>query len=275
MKKLLFMTALAVGVVFSSCEDQTDPLDLTTLLDAESEASLEASYDDVDEIVDAGMDVLNYTPSDRLVWYEIIECAEVTKDTASRTVTIDYGDGCYAAGRTLKGKVIIEYSNQRFVPGATRKATLVDFYVDDTKVEGVRTLTNTSESTEANPQFTVTLEGGKVTFADATFATRTATKTRTWVRAANPLNDQWVVTGSASGLRRDGTSYAMEITEQLVHKRSCRRDVWIPAQGIKEVSWEGNTAVMDYGDGTCDNVVTITINGGEPFDKEIYPRGRK
>lgn len=276
MKKLLFIPAILFGVFFTSCDDSENvPTDLVTDLDAETDASLEANYEDVDQIIDAGIETLGEGAGDRIYRSEIIECATVTKDTATKTVTIDYGEGCDANGRNIRGMVVIEYSDRRFVPGAYRKATLVDFYVDNAKVEGVRTLTNTSGSSEDFPEFTIELEGGKVTFADSTFATRSSNRTRTWVRASNPLNDEWQVTGTASGTRRDGITYTTEVTETLVHKRTCRPGVGIPVEGVKVITWDGNTAIIDYGDGSCDNVVTITINDGEPFDKVIRPRGRR
>jgi hypothetical protein len=103
----------------------------------------------------------------------------------------------------------------------------------------------------------------KVTYPDGTFALRTANRVRTWNRTLNPLEDSWTVTGSSSGTNRKGKTYAMTITKALVYKRSCAitNKVFIPVEGTKELTVDTKKVTIDYGTGTCDNTVTVTING--------------
>jgi hypothetical protein len=51
----------------------------------------------------------------------------------------------------------------------------------------------------------------------------------------------------------------MKILETLVYKRGCP----IAVSGIKEFTdvSSGKAITVDYGDGTCDRVITITANG--------------
>ena len=275
MKKLFILTVLS-AFILSSCSDDDSSLDTDILeqLDVDSEAALESNFEDVDVVVEAGMLELDAGRAERDI---LLECATVEKDEENKTITITYpAEGCVGPrGRVRKGTIIIEYNERRLIPGAFRRVTLVDFFIDDVQVEGTRTLTNTSEELSDRPEFTVELVGGKLTFADETFATRDANHVRTWVRANNPLEDETEVTGEASGLRRDGVSYSIEIIERLIYKRACRLEgVFIPVQGIKQITSGDNVAIIDFGDGTCDNLVTITVNGGEPVTKEINHRGR-
>ena len=64
----------------------------------------------------------------------------------------------------------------------------------------------------------------------------------------------------------------MEITKPLVFKRECSssRKFSIAVEGTKELTIDGKLIVIDYGDGTCDNKVTITING---TSKEVEVSG--
>jgi len=90
--------------------------------------------------------------------------------------------------------------------------------------------------------------------------------------ATNPANDQWIVTGTAAGVNRNGRVYEMEITKPMVYKRECALSdrVFIAVEGTKELIVDGKKITIDYGSGACDRLVTITINGES---KEVRVRG--
>lgn len=276
MKKLLFIPAFVIAGFFTSCSDESEvSTDLVELVDLDSEAALESNYEDVDVIVSAGMESLEVGA--RMGDDEVLNCATREHDEVNKTLVIDYGDGCEGPkGRVRAGKIIITYTDRRLVPGAFRQITFENFSIDGVLVEGTRRIENISESIDEAPKFQVTLTGGKMTFDDGTTATRETDHTRTWVRGENPLSDETWIEGVASGSRRDGVSYSIQITERLVYKRGCRVErVFIPVAGVKEITAGENVAVIDFGDGSCDNEVTVSINGGEPTVKIITPKGRK
>lgn len=276
MKKLLLIPVIGMMVLISSCsEDGETGTDLVQEFDLESEATIEANYEDVDDIVDAGVE--SQDPNGRIAEDEILDGATITHDRDNSIITIDYGTGVEGpGGRIRKGQVIITYDGLRWEPGSFREVTFEDFSIDDVQVEGIRRLENTAESTDDNPEFTVTLQGGKLTFTDSTTATREVNKVRSWDRAANPINDEVGVTGSASGSRRDGVTYSVEILERIVYKRDCRRArIFVPVAGVKQITSGENVAVIDYGDGECDNIATVSINGEEPTEFTLSLRGRR
>ena len=275
MKKLMLIPVIGMMVLFSSCsEDGETTTDLVQEFDLEAEATIEANYEDVDDIVNAGVE--SQDPNGRVVEDELLDGATVTHDRANNIITVDYGEGVEGpGGRIRKGKVIITYNGLRWEPGSFRQVTFENFSIDDVQIEGVRRLENTAESTDDNPEFTVTLQGGMLTFTDSTTASREVNKVRSWLRAANPLNDEVSVTGSANGSRRDGVNYSVEILERIVYKRDCRRArIFVPVAGVKQITSGDNVAVIDYGDGECDNIATVTINGGEPTEITLTLRGR-
>jgi hypothetical protein len=52
------------------------------------------------------------------------------------------------------------------------------------------------------------------------------------------------------------------ITTPLLVKMSCiNQNKPLLVQGIITFTRNGNTATLDYGDGTCDNLAVFTING--------------
>lgn len=199
-------------------------------------------------------------------------CAVVThtKDPNSSsvqpmgTITIDFGTGCAdKRGNTRKGMIIITYSGRRFMPGSSIITTFKDYFRNDVQVEGTHTITNIAPTLLDYPKFQIVITGGKLTFPDGRTATREQNLTREWQRGPSPLTDKWVVDGKASGTNRNGKNYTMEITKSLVYSTACRYSdkVFIPVAGVKHLVVDSKDITIDFGDGTCDNKVTITING--------------
>lgn len=276
MKKLLVAPVIALVFLMSSCveENETSEVLMDTTFDLQTEETADANFEDVDDIVDAGVSL--QSPTARVERNRVLDGATITHDTVNNIVTVDYGDGIAGpGGRIRSGKIIISYSDLRWVPGAFREVTFEDFALDSVQIEGVRRLENTSATSESAPQYTITLTGGKLTFTDGTTITREVNKVRTWNRQSNPLDDTITLTGTASGSKRDGTTYNVEILEAITFKRGCLSNrVFIPVSGSKLITSGADTALLDYGDGTCDNLATLSINGGFAFEFEINIRGK-
>lgn len=207
----------------------------------------------------------------------------ITLDPASTsehpvgTIVIDFGSGCTdPAGNGRKGKIVINFSGRRFQPGSTVVTTFDGYSVNDIALSGTRTLTNISTSTEDAPVFQIELDNGQATWPDGTVATREHCFVRTWQRGTVPANDQLLVTQcpgedlAATGVNRRGRSYAMKIVETLVYRRGCP----IAVSGVKEFTdlTTGKVITVDYGDGTCDRIITITIDG-QSRSFEVNRRG--
>lgn len=188
-----------------------------------------------------------------------------TQATPHGYITIDFGTGCTDLhGNTRKGKIKVEFQGRRFLIGSKIITTFDGYHINGIKIEGTRTVTNITGSTEDSPKFSVVLEDGKATWPDGSTATREMNITKTWVRGANPLQDELRVEGSASGSNRNTQVYQVEITEPLIYKRECAilSRVFMAVEGVKVfTAANGSTITIDYGSGTCDRVVTVTING--------------
>jgi len=176
------------------------------------------------------------------------------------TITIDFGTGCADAhGKTRKGMIVIHYSGKRFSPGSTITVTVQNFYKNDAHVEGTLTLTGLLPSTPDNTKFQV-VTSGKLIFPDGRQATREQSTTH---ELFPDPKDLWIVTGHSSGTNKNGKSYTMKITSELVYSKTCELNskVFIPVKGIKTLTVDHKEIIIDYGDGSCDNTVTITVNG--------------
>ena len=64
--------------------------------------------------------------------------------------------------------------------------------------------------------------------------------------------------GSAQGTNFEGENFSMTITTPLIKSAGC----FFITQGVQEISPAGkSTRVIDYGDGTCDDIATVTVDG--------------
>lgn len=273
MYSLLGKSILGLGIIAllftTSCQQNAEePTDLNQAA-IEADAVAEADFDEVDEISESAMGYSDGSIGGRVAGDVIDEraaCATITHDLLAKTITIDFGDGCTGPyGVTRSGIIFITYTGPRFIPGSKWTITFQNFYIDGRHIEGTRTVENVTASLDDNPTLHILLEGGKVTWPDETFATREVNRYRVWVRAANPLNDEiHVLEGSvANGTNREGISYSNTVLSDLIFKRACRdsNPARVPVQGTKEIVIDGKSYLVDFGDGTCDSIITITSEG--------------
>lgn len=282
------MLVLATSMFLASCNSGNDQMGLTET----QVANAEVAFSNADEATDLGNTVVNGADvSGQLSgarvddgdghhlfgfrdWDDRLKCATVTivRDTASTkewpigTITISFDSAtCSNKGVVRSGEIIIHFSGHRYSPGATRSITFNKYIRNKHEIEGTYTIKNVSISDTSNLKFQVTLVGGKVTFPDGTTITREQDITHEWIRSSNPINDKWLrlTGGTAHGTGRKGHSYSMEILKDLVITRACEvnNDVEIPVSGEKKVTTDSKEFTLDYGDGTCDNIVTVTVNG--------------
>jgi len=205
-----------------------------------------------------------------------LKCAVVTltftgtRDNPSGKITITFDPTC-SDKRDVKrsGTIVINFSGKRWMIGSYFSIHS-NFFRNDVHVEGVDSvLTKLDQSTTLGYlQFESILTGGKVTFGDGKTITREHDITREWFRANLPVNDEWhtLKGGTATGTCKNGNTFQMQITKDLVQKNSCIADkVFIPVSGTKVVTVTSSTGTkeydIDYGDGTCDNSITVTVNG--------------
>jgi hypothetical protein len=289
------LATLMVAVLFflASCEDKVD-FNANDTQSVQNETAVDGYFEDTDDIaltvVSSDQGTLDGAriEAGRLISKSLLDlrfacttttvtidfAADNTFQVPHGTITIDFGsDGCTdAKGNIRKGKVMIEFKGRRFLPNSTITTTTDGYSINGVQLEGTRVVTNVSGSTEAAPKFSVVLTNGKATWPDKSTATRDVNRVREWIRATNPMNDQWSVTGTASGTNRNGKEYEMTITSELVYKRECAisAKVFMAVQGTKELTVNGRKITIDYGTGDCDRMVTITADGQS---KQIEVKG--
>lgn len=275
-KTSAFATMAALGVLLS-CQETEEIANTPEAIYAIEETTTDGFFQDADDLSNlvmantsqAGGRVTTTNPNDgRFCDNAEITVAPVQGSTLEwpmGNIVIDFGAGCTdALGNVRKGKIKIYFEGKRFLPESFIEVTFEGYSINGVSLTGTRTLTNISGSSEESPKFQIELVGGSATWPDGTNATREHCFIREWVRAENPINDQLLVSQcdqlvAASGKNRRGINYEMVIETQLVYKRGCP----IALSGVKVFTnvATGQEMTIDYGDGSCDRMVTITVNG--------------
>ena len=278
-KAATLVAVMSLGIVFSCQEDET-PYETETAYVAE-ESVTDYYYEDADDMagtavasesgtaggkLSSGAGVLAVN-DDRLCAQVLLAFdAAATLEHPIGTLTIDFGTGCDdPRGNRRSGKIFVRFNGRRFLPGSTIVITFENYVINGIKLSGKRTLTNITGSNEESPKFQIELEDGVAVWPDGTEATREHCFTRTWDRGVllNQSDDVLIVSQcadadvAATGINRRGVSYSMVIESDLIYKRGCP----IAVQGVKIFRANGKEVIVDYGDGECDNVITITIEG--------------
>jgi hypothetical protein len=267
---LLLMGALTfVSCKKESSVNNTQEEITATLNAAENDAEAEAEFNDVYDNVTAtnGGDELGLVDGAGIFGREdsVGRCFTVTvvpqtPGVFPKTVTIDFGTGCLGRdGKLRSGKIITVFTGRLSQPGNSATTTFDNYMVNGVKIEGTHVITNTSTSN--NRSFTVKVSGAKITKQNGKWIKWESFKTFLQTEGNGTprfhLDDVIVITGYKSGENSEGNTWSATILEQLVKKGNCR---WI-VSGIVSLARNGNTAVLDYGNGDCDNKATITANG--------------
>ena len=181
-----------------------------------------------------------------------------TLDGFPVTLYLNYGTGCTGPdGKVRKGIVACTFRQSWDNPTDTVDISLLNYYVNGIHYEGNIQVIKTPNS------YTQKVTNGRCT--KSTWEILWASnRTSTWVSGQNtpsdPNDDVFEFTGDANGTNREGKTFDVLITSPIVRSKSC---TWI-TKGTMVLTPEGKSErEVDFGDGTCDNKATLTINGNK------------
>ena len=273
MKTKFLLLGAFVSLLFFSCTTTDETVTDTTPVskdDATLTAKIDATVEDVTAIAeDQFSEQKSNTAKSSIARISILpECATITTIVANNTWTrtIDFGTaGCTLRnGNVVKGKIIISGSTDFAVSAYTIYYSFEGFYHNGNLVEGDKFVTLSFKSTvlqsevhpvlDHNIDLTVTFPDGRKYDVDGT---RTTEMTEGY-DTLDDLNDNvFLVTGNATVTRRNGAVVTHTIIDPLRFEMGC--DYAFPVSGKTTITKNNTTATIDFGDGTCDKKVTVTI----------------
>lgn len=259
-----FAFIAAAVLLFSACDSDNDPVAETDLSIVNDDVEMNQTFEDLDFMTlsvleSSGVGARTLATSND----DLCSSAIVTTDAPAKKIIVDFGAGCTSSnGVVRKGKILLAYSGNILFPGATVISTFEGYEVNGLKLEGIRTLTNTAINLATSPiTLGVKIQNGKVTWPDNKFVTFVSDQVRS-VKLGTQ-NYEIKVTGTASGISREGLEYSSLTTTPLIITQTCvQSGVYIPTTGVLQFSNKGIQISIDYGTGTCDKIVTLTYPGG-------------
>jgi len=194
----------------------------------------------------------------------VLNCPNVTVSQGfPKTILIDFGAGCTSNnGVTRSGKLHITLSDSLRKSGSVAVMTFDNYHVSGFKKEGTITWTNTSQGGIKSWERVcvdgkVTAPGGKQWSHSGT---QNVVQTAGSSTPFNLLDDVFSITGSHTVTNPAGKTRTCEITEALEKKVVCDNI----DMGKLKIQGPNHYAVIDFGDGTCDRIATITVDGKTP-----------
>lgn len=274
-KFLLIGTCIALSL-FTSCNSDENTNDGTSKIITNDEiianSKIDASIEDVTNIAEDQFNSqvnINSKPSGNVKHF-LPECAVITTVLTNNTFTktVDFGvDGCTLDnGNIVKGKMVISFSNDFSASTQTISYTFEGFYHNGKLLQGSKSIVRTVKSTdllaEAHPVLTAAIDL-TITFDDGSIYSRKGSLVKemtsgydTWF---NWEDNVFVVTGSGTTTLPNGDTFSAEITTPLEFIASCRKS--FPVKGVVEITKNSALATIDFGDGDCDTLASVTKDG--------------
>lgn len=185
--------------------------------------------------------------------------------------------GCMGPdGRVRRGQIKTTYTNRLIVPGAESITTFLNYSIDSVNVGGTYKVKNMVEPIQItifppqyNHKWLISVVGGRLGYPNGNVVEWNSTKTIEQVEGSHtlPIQDNvFKIIGSSNGasIRNSvSTWWNSETIEPLFKRTTCR---WIVKGKIRTVRrnlsntspWVG---ILDFGNGTCDNIATLNVNG--------------
>jgi hypothetical protein len=285
MKKMILSLTVIALIFMASCTKE-DENSLTSeeegiiVNDAEVESAYESANFETDYLTGTSESITQISGSDKAFgfWsrylYEIGPeiTVEPIGDVFPKTITIDYGDGIELVnGRIISGIVSIVVSAPPRTLGATREISFDAFYIDSVNIDG-NILKTCTDTTLTQMEFTA-VSDLVFTFTDETYITRHAERVTLVEGFDTPYDysdDVITISGFADSESSEGYTFSRVITSPLIKPATCR----FITQGTASF-YKNNElfAGIDYGDGTCDDIATIT-KGNETIQITLGKRRR-
>ncbi len=278
-KVLLAFTAIALTAW--SCQKSDPKEDLGPDQNGTVQAvDLASSIDEVDGILDENLfyasNFLDFNSTtgkggdDRSGFFT--SCVTFTKETVEghTTITIGFEPNCTDRnGNALSGTATLSWSKTD--TSGERSVTFSDFTVNGYVVNGSKTFSFTHANANGNREMSSAVDISVLT--DAGSMTKVGSKLieiTTGGDTDSCLDDEVTTTGSFTYTAADGMVMSMTIDPALVKPAECK----FIASGVKTYAIDGAVSTLDYGDGTCDEVATLTEADGTITEIALR-KGRK
>jgi hypothetical protein len=273
MKKMILI-GLSLLFTMNSCKkEESNVIDNSTISSKDNGAA-ENLFADIKKVVEEAADDEGQSGKNGV--YSFGACATVSITPAwgdtiwPKVMEIDFGStncaGAYGINR--RGKLVVTLTGKYRNVGSVLTVHPQNYFINDVKVEGTKTITNNGYNVSSNLVYIVNVTNAVITYTDNTTLTWNSTRTNEWIEGDSTTlfthglsgicDDIYLITGAANGVNRNGLAYTVTIITPLRKEVCCR---WVVSGSLDIIPQGFATRTVDFGLGTCDNQATVTING--------------
>ncbi|MCZ6595078.1 MAG: hypothetical protein O6943_09215 [Bacteroidetes bacterium] len=260
-------TATIIGILmlFISCS-KDDSTSVTEESNAELTVEQTRLNEETDEATDAVFNLIEiaYAENEEMAGRNsslFTDCVTITisSENGVTFVTLDFGFGCQLHnGAVVSGKIHLTYGP---VVAGTVTITYVfeEFTYNNKGIEGGGTIYRERNNANGNPQSTAN-KAIEISFPDGLVATVTGTRVAEWIEGVGSgtwMDNVFLITGDREINFSSGFTHYAIVTEALRREATCHYFV----SGVIEITRNGTSGSLDFGDGTCDNIAILTVNG--------------
>jgi hypothetical protein len=196
-------------------------------------------------------------------------CATYTVDSVGttswpKTLTINYGTvNCACAdGNLRRGKIIASFSGRYRDSLTVITISTINYYHNNSLVQaGTHTITNNGHNAADNLSYTIYVQNASIASPNGNI-TWNSSRTREWIAGdstiTDPMDDVYSIVGTANGTSSNGNGFNVVVYNPLIVAMNCP---YIKGGALSLSPFNLSTRYVDFGSGTCDNTVIITING--------------
>jgi len=193
---------------------------------------------------------------------EFLDCGTLYTEImqSGRKVIRDFEKNCTTKqGFLVSGKIISVITVDPVNFTANIRHTFEDFYLEGNKIEGTLEVMKLFVNAYGNPQANKTFDLS-IYKKDGTVVSMKGKQEREWIEGLatrDHADDVFLINGSYAITDQKGGVYTHRTKEPLRRELSCKHIV----KGTVEFVKESRTIVLDFGNGECDALATIEING--------------
>lgn len=256
---IILITMIAILGCNEDKEENNQNVDISLTKD---NANAEVIINNITNIADLAYDEAGKFFKDG---FPYSQCATLTFDNTSTPprIIVDFGeDNCLCVDlRYRRGIIYVEYTGSYLDQGSMRHIYTENYYVNNNEVILDKSVTTEGLNNAGNYYFSIS-ENCTINWEEGGSLIWESEREREWLEGSDtPLNiidDVYLISGTATGSRPDGQTYTQVITNPLRIEVSCSNIV----SGTIEITPEGEPVrILDYGEGECDRIATITVLG--------------
>jgi hypothetical protein len=283
--KIALISIALMSLTFYACEESENLTNEDELNNLINESYASELFDEVEDLGDEAVDYLDNSSAkstydfETANYYRLSPCATVTRTYGHDTVNvvIDFGDtNCLCNdGRERRGKIYINHYGFYWGEGDVEiQFQFQNYFVDDNQLIGTRNVYRYMNEFKHRVS-EIVADGAIVLAENAGTITRHAEHVREVIEGSEThykYDDVIQITGFSNATLADGTEITCEITTPLIRKNEAGCFKYF-VSGVRTITQGEEEIIIDYGDGTCDNLAEFTKNG-ETYTYEIIHRNR-